>query len=272
MREATAVARDDAQDGYRIRAVVRAAEIMGLLAGADGGATLNELAAGAGLPKASVFRMLRTLEEVGFAERIPGSERWRLGVRCLQLGQAYLEQVDLRREALPVMERLRDELNETVHLAVLNDDLDVVYLEKLESTHAVGIMMSRVGRTAPSFCTGVGKALLAVQPGDPAGLLEARGALGQYTESTIHDVNELRVELERIRERGYSLDLEEHELGVRCVAAAFAGSEGTPAAAISVAGPASRMPKADVQGRLAQAVVLAAKEIGRRIGAREGAT
>lgn len=271
-RQAAPMARDDAQNGYRIRAVVRAAEIMGLLAGADGGATLNDLAVGAGLPKASAFRMLRTLEEVGFAERIPGSERWRLGVRCLQLGQAYLEQVDLRREALPVMERLRDELNETVHLAVLNDDLDVVYLEKLESTHAVGIMMSRVGRTAPSFCTGVGKALLAVQPGDPAGALEARGVLRQYTESTIHDVDDLRIELERIRERGYSLDFEEHELGVRCVAAAFSGPDGTPAAAISVAGPASRMPKPEVQGRLAQAVVVAAKEIGARIGAREGAT
>jgi IclR family KDG regulon transcriptional repressor len=271
MRDARRVSSEGAQDGYRIRAVVRAAEIMELLAAADGGATLNELAAGAKLPKASAFRMLRTLEEVGFAERVLNSERWRLGVRCLQLGQAYLEQVDLRREALPVMEQLRDELNETVHLAVLNDHLDVVYLEKLESTHAVGIMMSRVGRTAPAFCTGVGKALLAVHPGDPAGLLEARGVLKRYTPNTIHDTDALRAELALVRERGFALDFEEHEPGVRCVAAAFASPAGGPAAAISVSGPASRMPKAEVQGRLAQAVVASARDIGRRMGAREGA-
>jgi IclR family KDG regulon transcriptional repressor len=257
------------QEGYRIRAVVRAAQVLELLRVADGGATINELAGGAELPKPSTFRMLRTLEELGFVERVPGTDRWRLGVRCLEFGQAYLEQVDLRREALPVMERLRDEVNETIHLAVLDDHLEVVYLEKLESTHAVGIMMSRVGRTAPSYCTGLGKALLAVHPVDLVEALAARGALERHTPNTICDPDELRAELERIRERGYSLDLEEHEPGVRCVAAAFAEPGGGPAAAVSIAGPAHRMPDVELRGRLAHALVDAVREIGRRMGARE---
>ena len=260
------------QDGYRIRAVVRAAQVLELLRVADRGATINELAAGAELPKPSTFRMLRTLEELGLAERVPGGDRWRLGVRCLEFGQAYLEQVDLRREALPVMERLRDEVNETVHLAVLDDHLDVVYLEKLETTHAVGIMMSRVGRTAPSYCTGLGKALLSVHPADPVEILATRGGLERHTPNTICDAGELRAELERIRERGYSLDLEEHELGVRCVAAAFVEPGGGSAAAVSIAGPADRMPEVDLRGRLANALVEAVREIGRRMGAREDQT
>ena len=257
------------QDGYRIRAVVRAAQILDLLRGVEGGATLNDLAVGAELPKPSTFRMLRTLEELGLVERVRETDRWRLGVRCLELGQAYLEQVDLRREARPVMEHLRNEVDETVHLALLDDRLRVVYLEKLETTQAVGVMMSRVGRTAPSYCTGIGKALLAAHPGDPAGILAASGELKRYTPNTIDDPDELRAELARIRARGYATDLEEHEPGVRCAAAVIVAPGSGPTAALSVAGPAHRIAEAEVHGRLAAAVVAAAREVGRRMGTSE---
>jgi IclR family KDG regulon transcriptional repressor len=257
-------------DGYVIRAVVRAVQLLELLRTSDdGGAGLQELADRSGLAKASAYRMLRTLEETGLAERLPGSDRYRLGVRCLEFGQAYLEQIDLRREALPVMERLRAERNETVHLGVLDDRLRVVYLEKLDSAHAVGIMMSRVGRTAPSHCTGLGKALLSAHEGDPAALLAQWGELRRHTPNTICDPGELRAELERVRSRGYSLDLEEHEPAVRCVAAVVVGPPGAPPAALSIAGPAERMPEDLLRGELATAAMAAAREIARRIGAQE---
>src|SRR5919197_4093496 len=137
----------DGGDGYTIRAVVRAAQLLEILRTADGGVGLQELADRSGLAKPSTFRMIRTLEQLRLVERLPGQDRYRLGVRRLEFGQAYLEQIDFRREALPVMERLRVEFNETVHLGVLDDQLRVVYLEKLDTAHAVGIMMSRVGRT-----------------------------------------------------------------------------------------------------------------------------
>jgi DNA-binding IclR family transcriptional regulator len=257
-----------APDGYVIRAVVRAVHVLEILRTADdGGARLQELAAGAGLAKASAYRLLRTLEQTGLAERVPGTDRYRLGVRCLEFGQAYLEQIDLRREALPVMERLRQEFNETVHLGVLDDRLRVVYLEKLDSAQAVGIMMSRVGRTAPSYCTGIGKSLLAAQDGDPVALLAQWGELRRYTPNTIFEPEELRSELERIRSYGYALDREEHEAGVRCVASAIIGPPGAPPAALSIAGPAQRMPEKLLVGQLATAATAAAREIGRRIGA-----
>jgi DNA-binding IclR family transcriptional regulator len=258
-------------DGYVIRAVVRAAQLLEILRTSNGGAGLNELAARSGLAKASAFRMMRTLEEIGLAERVRGSERYRLGVRCLEFGQAYLEQIDLRREALPVMERVRTDFNETVHLGVLDDRLRVVYLEKLDSAHAVGIMMSRVGRTAPSYCTAIGKALLAAHDGDPVALLEEWGELRRYTPNTKFRPAQLRQELALIRERGYALDLEEHEPGVRCVAAAIVGPGSGPTAAISIAGPAERMPEELLRGELATVAVTAAREIRKRIGAVEEA-
>jgi IclR family KDG regulon transcriptional repressor len=261
---------EEATRDYAVRAVIRAARLLELLRASDGGAPLNELAARSGLAKASVFRMLRTLEGLGFVERPDGADTYRLGVRCLELGQAYLEQTDLRREARPVLERLRDRFDETVHLAVLDDEYRVVYLEKLDSTHAVGIMMSRVGKTAPAYCTGLGKALLAARDDDPVAALEARGALRRFTKNTIHRPAELRRELARTSERGYALDLEEHEPGVRCVGCAIVGPRGRAIGALSIAGPAQRLAEEALRGELAAAAAAAAREIGLRLGGARG--
>lgn len=255
------------KDGYHVRAVLRAAAILELLRTAEGGASLKELASRSGLAKASAFRLLRTLERAGLVERTAGADAYKLGVRCLALGQAYLEQADLRREALPFLERLRDEFDETVHLGVMDGEMRVVYLEKLETRNAVGIMMSRVGRTAPSFCTGVGKALLSGMGGDPVSTLEEKGVLRRYTPGTIHEPDELRDELSGIRNRGFALDLEEHEMGVRCVACPITDPDGSAAAAVSIAGPSHRLPERLLKGELAGAVVAAAREISRRLGA-----
>lgn len=249
-----------------MRAVERAVLVLELLRTADGGLSLNELTLRAELPKASVFRMLRTLEKTGLVERPSGQDVYRLGVRCLALGQAYLEQTDLRSEARPVLEKLRSQFDETVHLAVLDDELRVVYLEKLETPHAVGLMMSRVGRTVPAFCTGIGKALLAGFDGDPVSELERRRVLCHYTPSTIYEPEALRRELEACRSAGYALDLEEHEPGVSCVGCAITGPRGDVVAAISIAGPSQRLPKRLLKGKLADATLGAAREISHRLG------
>lgn len=252
---------------YYVRAVERAVYVLEILRAADGSLPLNELARRAELPKPSTFRLLRTLEKTGLVERLTESGYYRLGVRCLALGQAYLEQTDLRSEAAPILERLRAEFDETIHLAVLDDELRVVYLEKLETPHAVGLMMSRVGRTVPSYCTGIGKALLAYKEGDPVAELEAREALRAYTPHTIYDPEAIRRELEMVQELGFAIDLEEHEPGVRCVSCPVRGPRGEVIAAISIAGPAQRLPKKLLKGKLAEATKVAAREISRRLGA-----
>ncbi|MGI8909174.1 MAG: IclR family transcriptional regulator [Rubrobacteraceae bacterium] len=255
-----------AHDGYRVRAVMRAVDILELLRTSGGGASLNELSGRSDLAKASVFRMIRTLEETGLVERIPGSDTYRLGVRCLELGQAFLEQLDLRREAMPILQRLRGEFDETVHLSVLDNELRLVFLEKLETTHAVGMMSSKVGRTAPSHCTASGKMLLTWLDGDPVSVLEDNGSLRRYTANTVHEPDALRRELERIRTEDHSLDLEEHELGVRCVAAPIRGALGDVVAAVSISAPAQRLPERLLRGEFATGVKAAAREISSRLG------
>lgn len=254
------------ESSYHVRAVERAVHLLEILRTSNGGLPLNQLAVRSELPKPSVFRMVRTLESTGLIERVADSDVYRLGVRCLEFGHAYLEQTDLRSEALPVLERLRTQFDETVHLAVLDEELRVVYLEKLETVHAVGLMMSGVGRTVPSYCTGIGKALLAYHDGDPVAVLEAQGTLRRYTPNTIYKPELLRRELQAVRERGFSLDLEEHEMGVRCVGCPIRGPRGDVVAAISIAGPSQRLPKRLLKGRLAEATKAAAREIGHRLG------
>jgi DNA-binding IclR family transcriptional regulator len=254
---------------YEVRALTRAFAVLALVQDSPAGITLHDVVAGSGLTKPTTFRMLRNLEHGGLVERVPGTDGYRLGLRCVGLGQAYLQQVDVRRESLPVLERLRDSYNETVHLAVLDGNLRVVYLEKLEGFHAIGIMMSAVGRSAPSYCTGLGKALLAARDDDPAAALQEAGELQRKTPTTIWRPDDLREEFRLIRKRGYALDLEEHEPGVRCVAATVRGSGGEIVAALSIAGPAERMPEQLLTGELAQAAMKAARQISRRLGAPE---
>lgn len=255
------------QDGYRIRAVVRASDILEVLRKSRGGASLNELASGTGIAKASVFRMARTLEETGLVERVPGTESYRIGVRCLQLGQAYLEQTDLRQEARPILERLKGEFGETVHLGVLDDEHRIVYIEKLETQHAVGLMMSMVGKTSQSFCTGLGKTLLAsIEEVKFDSVLESL-PLRRYTVNTIFEPEALRRELNLIRKQGYATDLEEHEPGVHCVAAPIVDGRGNTVAAVSVSGPAERLPEKVMRGELASAIRSSAAEISQRLGA-----
>lgn len=249
-----------------MRAVARAADVLELLRTSNGGASLNDLAGRSELAKPSLFRMIRTLEQTGLVERVPGSDAYRLGVRCLALGQAYLEQTDLRREAMPTLQRLRDEFDETVHLSTLDNEFRVVFLEKLETTHAIGMMTSRVGRTAPSHCTGSGKVLLAGLDGDPVTALETSGDLRRYTNNTIYDPDALRSELEKIREDGCSFDREEHESSVRCVACPIKGASGDVVASVSISGPAERLPERLLREDLAKGVKAAAREISSRLG------
>src|SRR5262245_36328756 len=126
------------------------------------GLTLAECSAALGYSKPTVHRILRTLAGRGFVSVDGERGRYTLGVANLRLGMAFLEQLDLRQEALPILRDLGERTGETVHLGVL-DGSDVVYIEKVESRHAVR-MFSQIGRTMPAHTTGIGKAILAYLP------------------------------------------------------------------------------------------------------------
>jgi DNA-binding IclR family transcriptional regulator len=226
------------------------------------GLTLAECSSTLGYSKPTVHRILRTLEASGFLRVDRDRGLYTLGVANLRLGMAFLEQLDLRDEALPILRELGERTGETVHLGVL-DGSDVVYIEKVESRHAVR-MFSQIGRTMPAYSTGVGKAILAFLTDD-----ELERALPERleprTSATITDRDELRKNLAAVRRRGYSTDEIENEEGIRCVGAPVFDHTGIACAGISVAGPASRV-TSDRTRELGELVQDAALAISRRIG------
>jgi DNA-binding IclR family transcriptional regulator len=133
----------------------------------------------------------------------------------------------------------------------------------------VGYMTSRAGTILPAYCTGLGKALLAYLPEADVTAWAATQRFTPHTPTTITTVSRLLEELRAIRARGYAVDEQERELGVRCIAAPVRNQHGEVVAAISVAGPAARMPRALVGSKMAGVVVAAARQISIRLGHEE---
>ena len=249
---------------YNIRVLERAIALLSLLS--DGQAKrLPELAKSIELSESSTYRLLSTFTSHDYVAHDKREGGYRLGLACLELARAYQAGSDLRQVALPELEALRDETSETVHLGLLAD-MDVVYLEKLPGLHAIGIMSSRVGGRSPSYCTGLGKALLAYADPEMVKAHFDGRPLHPFTSNTIANLDELIPHLGRIKQQGYALDMEEHEPEVRCVAAPVFEANGKVVAAVSVSGPAGRikslMDEQDLVGR----TVRASKRISRDLG------
>lgn len=226
-----------------VESVDRALRILKLLAGNGQGVTLEELATSSGIPRSSLHRLLSALRHRGFAAQPEQNGPYFLGTEMLAIAFRYSENLDLRALVHPLLLRLRKELQETVHMAVL-DGGEVVYVDKVEANHPIR-MTSVIGGRNPAHCTGVGKALLAwTYPTDEAIALWARTyqPLEPRTRHSITNPAKLAEEMRRIRAAGHSLDLEENEEGVRCAAVPVFLGRTTPLAAISVTAPKSRFP------------------------------
>jgi IclR family KDG regulon transcriptional repressor len=227
------------EDRYNIRVLERAFRILALLS--DGKPrSLQQLSREIQLSTSTAFRQLSTLVFHGYVQRDEHTSQYTLGLTCLELARAYYEANDLRHVALPELERLRNETKETVHLAVL-DKAEIVYVEKLQGLHAIGLMGSRVGGRAPAYCTGVGKVLLAHAAPRVVKRYFMRRKLRRYTDHTITSFSVLISELASIQSQGYALDHGEHEFQVRCVATPIFDMKGDVVAGLSISGPADRM-------------------------------
>jgi IclR family transcriptional regulator, acetate operon repressor len=206
------------------------------LAGYPRGATLEELAARLGSPKSSVHRALATLRRAGLAEQDRGG-RYRFGMEALRLAFGYYEGLDERVLLQPALDALAERFGETAHYAQL-DGGEVVYVAKVMRHDQDGVRLgSRVGGRNPAHCTGVGKVLLAfaLPTEDAVAAYAAAHPLVAKTSATLATPAALHADLEGVRARGYSIDREENEAGVGCVALpVFAGPGPRPSGAVSV--------------------------------------
>ena len=253
-----------AKNGDTVRTVSKAFKILEILS-FNPGQGVSDLARSLSSQKSTVFRLLNTLKEEGFVVQDKETEKYSLSLKLFSLGANTVNKLDVTQAAQSVINRLSQESAETIHLCTIDND-QIVYLQKIESRHSLQvIMMSRIGQSTPFYCTGVGKVLMAHQPEERIQRYLRDNTLTRFTGNTIVDKDALKAELNAVRIRGYAYDNEEHELGVRCVAAPIFNQAGAIIAALSVSGPTVRILD-DKLVEIRELVTMAAGEISAKMG------
>ena len=223
-------------------AITRAIQAMDLLA-RKGPLGVRAVAQQLDLPLGSVHRLLLDLEEEGVAERTPGGE-WELSFRLMEITGIQLERIALPALARPFAEHMAEKTRETVNINMLSG-YHGVCIDKVRGSEGMQLDL-RIGSRGAIYCGGAGKAMLAFLPDADRQRVLAQPMV-PLTPKTITDPKVLSAELDRIRERGYSIDDQEVVMGVYCVAVPILDRSGRSAGAISVTGPSQKKPGPEVE-------------------------
>lgn len=250
-----------------VRAIERTLDILEILAGTGGDVGVSRLRGETGLPLGTLHRQLETLVGRGYVTRDPVTRLYGVGPKLLEVAAlaAGSGRFDLRRISRPLLRALTEETRETSNLALVSDG-GSVYVEQVPSPRLVRAL-GEVGRRAPLYCTGRGKAILSTYSGEQFEAYLATEELEPRTGRTITSPTVLREEVARVRERGYAVDDGEREADVRCVAAPVFDGMGVCVGAISVSGPATRLPW-EVIPEIGERVRRAADECSAQLGYR----
>lgn len=259
----------DTRSAYRIQAIERAVAILGAFSADEPDLRVSDIAQRLGLHKSTVHRFLVNLEAAGMVEKTPRTGRYRLGLRLFELGSLVMDRINLWDEALPFLEDLVRTTGETGHMAVLEAG-EAVYVERVEARRALRVP-SAVGRGYPAHATNLGKVLLAFRPVEEVDEIIAQKGLPGFTPHTITTADALHADLATIRERGFSVDNEEYDEGLRCIGAPVWDHTGGVVAAIGIGGPVTRVTPDRIES-LADMVIEQAKSLSRRLGAHHRAS
>lgn len=216
----------------------KAISVLDIVASADEPMRFTDILALSDQPRGTLHRQLTNLVEEGLlsANR---DHSYSLGLRLLKFAAKAWAGNQFRAIAEPHLQALHDRTGETVHLGVLRGT-EVIYLDKVESRQAVR-MYSQIGNASPVYCTGVGKAALAVLPDANLAQVIRDIRFRRFTEYTLVTAAQLETEIQEIRRTGSAYDREEHEIGIRCVAAPIYSADYSFVAGVSVTGPAYRV-------------------------------
>lgn len=220
-----------------------------------------------GVAKSTVYRLASTLVAEGMLEQNRENDKYRLGLALFGLGALVRQRMNVSTEARPHIFALREATNETVHLAV-QEGAQIIYVYDLESTQAIR-QRANLGERKPAFCSAEGRAMLAFGPPEQVEAIIAAGLVPR-TRFTEVDPDRLRLALEDVRRKGYALEDEQCELGMRSLAAPIRDSEGRIVAAVGIAGPLQRLGDEVLTG-FAPLVVNTANVISARLGFRSSA-
>ncbi len=205
-----------------------------------GSAGIRELSAITGFPPSTIHRIVATLAKKHYLQQDPVTKRYSLSFRFLELGARVQQQTHLTSIARPHLERLMSETRESINLAVWDGD-SAVYLDIVRSSYSMLQLFTRPGARVPLYSTGVGKLFLSRLSASELANYLKRVDLKSFTRHTLTEKDKIIEELNRIRTRGFAVDNEEMEEGVRCVAALIFDHQGQPAASVSITGAAMRV-------------------------------
>lgn len=247
---------------YTIQSVAHALDVMEQFTADAEELGVTDLSKRLKLHKNNVFRLLATLESRGYIEQNKATDNYRLGLRCLRLGQRFVAQMGLLRQARPVLVDLSQATRETACVAILRSGM-AIPLDVAETEQPIRVVL-RVGDPVPLHCTAAGKVHLAFADEEVRAALPE--TLPKWTEKTIVDRALLSTQLKKISESGYAVDLGEQIEDVRSIAAPVRDYTRLVVATIGISGPAYRLSQERIEKEVAPAVVRAARELSSRLG------
>lgn len=193
--------------------------------------SLSQLCGQTGLHKTTVYRLLSTLIQLGYVDKADDS-RYRLSMKVFELGSKRIQNTDFYSTARSFMRRLALSLEQTVHM-VIEDNNEILYIDKITVNETGLKMQSKIGLKAPMYCTAVGKALLAAKTDTEIERYWNAVHKKKFTDKTIETYDDLLKDIREIRQRGYALDRGEHEQGIICIGSSFATYQNRSAGAFS---------------------------------------
>ena len=247
---------------YIIQSVSHALDVLEQFTGEPDELGVTELSKRLKLHKNNVFRLLATLEARGYIEQNKATENYRLGIRCLRLGQRFVMQTGLLRQARPVMHQVARACHETSFITVMRNGCAIA-LDAVEAEQPVR-MVSRIGDPLPLHCTAVGKMHLAFADDELRASLPE--ALQKFTDKTLVDRQALGQQLKKIAESGFAVDLGEHIEDVRSVAVPIRDYTRAVVGSLAVSGPAYRLSQERIEKEIVPLMLKAGRELSTRLG------
>lgn len=247
-----------------VQSLERALTILNKLSEYPDGIQISRLAEQVGLTKSTIHRLLTTLVNMNYVVKEEETDKYKLGLQILFLSRNILNNSNIISIAKPYLEKLSQEVNETVHLCI-EDRGEVIYIDKIESNQTIR-MYSRIGSRAPMYCTAVGKILLSGKSTDDFNEIASNISFVPKTATTIKSKEELKAEVDQVKMQGYALDNAENEESLRCIAAPIYDHRGKIIASFSISGPAIRVTMDLVDEKLIELVQQYSLAISRNLG------
>ncbi|MTI70448.1 MAG: IclR family transcriptional regulator [Firmicutes bacterium] len=246
-----------------IQSIDRTVMILNYIAKHNNNVRFIDISNDLNLKKGTLHGILSTLEYNNLLSKDKDTNRYSLGIKLYEFGKIYEEDFSIKKIVRPYLEKLGEKFSETIHLAI-ESDYEVLYIDRVKSSHSVR-MASKIGHNDPLYCSAIGKVILANMENERLKYYLENYRLYKRTENTITDKKNLKNELDKIKNDGYSIDNEELEAGLICVASPIKNQSGDLIAVISISGPTSRISKDEFEN-MESTIIETSKIISESIG------